>query len=166
MLTDSALRTLQSLWREMSGSDREAATFAQTLRANTEGDRFAHGAAAVELILDGKITIRKTGSGGLDASDVVYNLYQTGMGPAKAASRLVLAAVAVGGAPDGIIPAWQHMTDTDHIAKNEQLAPSHPVKGIGSPTTARKAYNSCTGDHGGEGSVATANRGAADQQQA
>jgi hypothetical protein len=159
MLSDGAGRTLEMLWVTAEGTSAMATEFASVVRTITETTRHGHGAHAVEQLLDGAITIRRVGSTALDAADTVTNLVQAGLTPTKAASRLVLGAVAVGGAPDGRRPAWQHMTDTETIAKNDQLAPTHPVVGINTPGGARSAYNSCTGDHGAARKVATANRG-------
>jgi hypothetical protein len=159
MLTDGAGRTLEMLWVDAGGTEAAATEFASVVRSITEPNRFRHGAHAVEQLLDGAVTIRRIGSKPLDAAATISNLVDAELSPKKAASRLVLGTVAVGGAPGGRRPAWQHMTDTVTIAKNERLPPTHPVLGIKSPGGARSAYNSCTGDHGAPLKVATANRG-------
>lgn len=156
----------RSLHRVLSGtgcSEAWADAVVAEVVGQTAGDTYRHARHAVENLVRGTVSVLvRKGTEPLPLDDVAMNLVRSVSEPAKAATALVLAAVAVGGGLDGKRPAWQHMQAPGNVTRGGQV-PSHPVRGVGSPTGARALYNLAIGAKGRAGTTATQARGPADR---
>ena len=159
--------TLEKLLAKSLASSGQSARWAEAVSVEalwqSESDTYRHARHALLRLAQGDVhVLTDNGATTLDLGTFGHHLAQTDLSPAKAATSLVLAAVAVGGAPDGKRPAWQHVQDTGNVTRGGQK-PSHPVRRVGSPSGARALYNLAIGQRGAPGTVATQARGFADR---